>query len=316
MEKANVYFSPVSTNQPKTISETAKSLLAYAVSEESIRFVKNLPIKVHSGESGNDTFIKPALYDGVIDYLEENDVSPYFIETNVSYDGPRALEKTHCEMAKSHGFTRIPFVIGDEDGFGHTEVPIQNGKHFKTCKIANKLANQPQVLVMSHFKGHCMAGFGAAIKMLGIGFASGRGKSESHSSTIVPQGKQIDWSNAQMGKNENGIIWNPDVVYSGDSFLERMTEYALAASHGKHHVYMTYAINITADCDCDGHHMDFVYDDLGLFVSLDPVAIDKAVMDILGEREGKIPFTGSSVFAYAEKLGMGTQHYTLHRLDK
>jgi len=309
MNNANVYFSPIQDNAVETIATQAKDLLVHFLTTESVLLTQKLPIKVHSGEPGNDTFIKPAYFDAVIDYLESKHIAPYFIETNTSYGGPRATTASHLTVAKNHGFTRIPFVIGDVDGFGHTEVSVP-GKHFKTAKIASKLADQEQVLVMTHFKGHVMAGFGGAIKMLGIGFASARGKSELHGAQQIPDGKQLDWSHWQK---EDGSF-NPDVVHSGQTFYERLTEYAYAASHGKRHIYMTFAMNITADCDCDGKHMEPVYPNLGIFISSDPVAIDTAVVDMLAKREGKTPFEGTSVLDYAEQLGMGTKKYVLKTL--
>lgn len=306
MNTSNVYFSPIQDNTVETIAIQAKNLLTHFLKSESVSFTKALPIKVHSGEPGNDTFIKPAYFDAVIDYLEAEHIAPYFIETNTSYGGRRATTASHLQVAKDHGFTRIPFVIGDLDGFGHTEVPVP-GKHFKTAKIASKLADQQQVLVMTHFKGHVMAGFGGAIKMLGIGFASARGKSEIHGVRQIPEGKQLDWNGWQK---EDGSF-NAAVVHSGQIFYERMAEYAYAASHGKNNIYLTFAVNITSDCDCDGKHMEPVYPNLGLFISSDPVAIDTAVVDMLARREGKTPFEGTSVLEYAEQLGMGTKKYAL-----
>lgn len=295
MRKANVYFYPLTSNKPKEVSKAALKLFEHIVKEEKIQFSTNLPIKVHSGEPGNETFIKPASFNGVVDYLKENNISPYFIETNTAYDGPRFKEKSHLKVGKEHGFTKIPFVIADENGFGHTEVPIKGGKHFKTIKIANKLANQKQILVMTHFKGHQFIGFGGALKMLGIGFSSGRGKTEIHSSKTVPEGELINWN----------------CVYEDMDIFERIAEAALAASQGKKHIYMSYAINITKDCDCDGIKMKPIYKDLGIFASLDPVAIDKAVIDALVKREGKLPFKGTAIIDYAEKIGVGIQSYSL-----
>lgn len=313
MHSSTVYFQPVSDIKPKTIAASAALLFTTLVKDEHITLMEQIPIKVHSGEPGNDTFIHPACYDGIIDYLETRHTHPYFIETNVAYGGARSTKQSHEDVARKHGFTRIPFVVADGDGSSHTEIPIPNGKHFRTCKIATALASQDQVVVMTHFKGHCMAGFGGAIKMLGIGFASARGKSEIHSVKHIPEGKQIDWSNARSADTING--WNPDVVYSGNPFWERIAESALAATAGKHYIYLTYAINLTPDCDCEGHHMEPVYPHLGVFASLDPVAIDMAVIDMLTKREGKIPFDGTDILPYAEKIGLGTRQYLLKTIS-
>lgn len=297
MKPSTVYFVPI-TSTKKNYSEEALKVLTALLQGEKITLGSEVPLKIHPGEPGNVSYNKPENYDGIIDFLESKKIKTYYIETN-TVTGRRTNEKDHLVAAAEHGFTRIPFVVADGKGFtDDVAVAVPGGKHFKTAKIASGLADKDQVLVLSHFKGHVASGFGAAVKMLGIGFASRRGKMEEHTIVTPPDNGTINWA---YGKN-----LQPNVI-----FRERVAEYALAASKGKQHIYVTFAINLVKDCDCDGHPMEPLYGDLGVFASTDPLAIDKACFDELARREGKTPFDGGEMFAYAEKIGLGSQQYRL-----
>lgn len=298
MKTPKVYFYPYTTKNKNVQPHLVKQIFQKLIEENKIKLENELPLKIHPGQPGNETYIKPAAYTELIHYLQSKNIKTYFIETNVA-GGPRSNRTTHIKAALGHGFNQIPYIVADgENGFDQIEIPIQGGKYFKTCKIAAKLASLNQIIVMSHFKGHIMSGFGGAIKMLGIGFASKRGKIEEHSKGVVPDNKTVDWS--QMGS-----------LYSGSTFRERTVEYALAAVNHKQYIYITFAENITANCDCDGEKMPLIYKDLGIFASTDPVAIDKACFDLLAKREGEKPFEGEDIFEYAEHLKLGTQQYEL-----
>ncbi len=311
MQISKVYFHPINSHETDTqiIAEISKKLLQKLISENNITLPKKLPIKVHTGQPGNITFIKPENFTGMINLLKETGSEPYYTETNMP-GGPRSSEKGSTKVAKEHGFTQIPFLVADGDGYDHTLVPISGGKHFTECKIGSKLADSQRVLVISHFKGHSMAGFGGTIKQLGIGFASARGKVEAHAKVAIPEGEGIDWGRAMIGEG-----WNEDYVWAGKDFMERTAEYALAAVNSKQYFYIQYAINITPDCDCDGSPMQPVYKDVGIFASLDPVAIDKASFDVLAKREGKKPFEGDYICEYGEKISLGAQDYELVEID-
>ncbi len=311
----NVYFlSAKKLTNPDALAAGTLQIFKKLVESEQLSLQKNLPIKIHSGEPGNTTFTRPQTYSDLIDHLLDQEIKPYYIETNTAA-GIRSTKDKHLQVLKDHGFTDIPAKIADgEDGFDHVEVPIRNGKHFKTCKIAAGLSDQNQVLVMSHFKGHIMTGFGGAIKQLGIGFASGRGKTEAHAKVEIPVTKRIDWAKASQVPTGSSQIWNDDYVYYGQTFAERVAEYALAAVHGQKYIYLNFVINITANCDCDGEPMPLIYDDLGLLASTDPVAIDKACFDLLEKREGKRPFNDYGIFAYANQIGLGSLEYQLIRI--
>jgi len=298
MSQPIVFFKPLQNQSVQEISNIAKELFKKVVEKNTLSLEKKIAVKVHTGEPGNITFIRPEHFNGVIDYLEQLGCSPYFIETN-TVTGARSKGSNHQIVAKKHGFTRIPFVMADgEDGDEDVDIPVSHGKHFSSAHIATLLANQKQIIVMSHFKGHIASGFGGAIKMLGIGFASRNGKMDVHIKNCPPTQKTIDWSEGEK-------------LHRGDIFSERVAEYALAAVNNKQYIYVNFMLNITKDCDCDGTAMEPIYKNVGVFASTDPVAIDKACYDALEQREGKKPFTGDTIFKYAEALSLGSQKYML-----
>lgn len=293
-----VFFKSVQNQSVEEISSFAKKLLENVVKKNAISFEKKIAIKVHTGEPGNITFIHPEHFNGIIDYLEQRGCEPHFVETN-TVTGPRSKELTHKIVAQKNGFTRIPLVIADgEDGNEDKNVSVPHGKHFSYAHIATQLANQKQIIVISHFKGHIATGFGGAIKMLGIGFASRNGKMDVHTKNYSLAQKTIDWNKMEK-------------LYWGDVFSERVAEYALAAVNKKAYVYINFALNITKNCDCDDTVMKPIYKNIGVFASTDPVAIDKACYDKLECREEKKPFAGEAIFKYAETLGLGSRTYTL-----
>lgn len=309
---SKVYFSKIEDSDLENLSVKAKKLLSIFVENEKIVLQEKLPIKIHPGAIGNNAYLKPEVYTGIIEFLSNRSVNPFFVETCMSDENSSGKLKEF----KDHGFSEIPIVIADGDGGNEQrEVSISKGKHFSECLIAEKLANTNQVLVVTHFKGHGMAGFGGAIKMLGIGFASGLGKVVVHSNNSkYTAGMTIDWDKSTKSENKNEFNihdWNPDVVSMGTNFRERVAEYASAATKDKNNVYLTFAVNFSPDCDCIGKEMTPVYKDLGIFVSIDPVAIDKAVYDLLEKREGKTPFEGVEIFEYAQSLDLGSVNYQI-----
>ncbi len=299
MLKPNVYYYSLTDVAHPDISNAARKLLETLIREEHITLQNEIPLKVHPGEPGNTSFVRPTNYDGIIDFLEEKNIKTYFIETN-TVTGRRTNELDHQQVAKEHGFTRIPFVVADgERGTNDVAVAVKGGLHLQHAKIATRLADKNQIIILSHFKGHVSAGFGAALKMLGIGFASRRGKMDAHCKVAPPDDGTINW------------VTDRSNLYSNEPFRQRMVEYAQAAVNEKKYLYITYAINLVENCDCDSKPMEPICRDLGIFASIDPVAIDKTVLDELAKREGKMPFAGGEALAYAEKLGLGSQKYNL-----
>ena len=345
MSKPVVYFVPITLNdgEDKINLAVEKMLNAFTL-EQKFSFKKDVPIKVSFGERGNKTFIPQSLMLGAIDFLKKKKIKSVFIETNVLYRGERTNKKSHIALAKSHGFNALPVVIADGDiGEDFERVEI-NKKHFKTCMIAKNLAKAPQVFVISHFKGHMLAGFGGAIKQLAMGFASRGGKLAQHVNSIptinfltckkcwicvdkcpvhaISKGR----ISARIDKNKcigcaaciancpYGVIKINWLKGLTSSFHERLVEYAYAAQLNKNNVYLTYALNMTKGCDCEGKKMNPASDDLGIFLSTDPVACDKAIFDLLKERDKKVAFSDKNTFSYAKKIGFGSLDYKLKKL--
>lgn len=340
-----VYFKAIdSYSKTEEISNASKELISKLVKEEKMSLEKFIPLKVHFGEKGNTTFIESKNFHGILEYLEENDIKSAYMETNVLYKGERTTSENHIKLAKEHGFTELPIIIADGDhGENYEEVEI-NKKNFKTCKIGKEIADQKQLIIVSHFKGHALAGFGGAIKQLAMGCASRGGKLAQHSNSIpkissskckacgaciknCPENAMVMDSKAKIIKDKCVgcascmTVCNFDAVKNSwfaslsKNFNERLAEYALAASKDKNNIYITYAFNITKNCDCDGHKMKPIAKDVGVFVSSDPVAIDQACLDVLAEVNGKtILRRGRYTLDYAEKIGAGSRAYELVKL--
>ncbi len=345
---SKVFFKAITLDSgTENVSSIAKELLAKVIEHENIELEKEIPIKVHFGEKGNVTFIKPECYNGLIDFLEERKIKTSFIETNVLYKSERRLKETHIEVAKEHGFTRIPIIIADGNhGENYCEVEV-NKKHFKTCKIGKEFSNYNQFLVLSHFKGHIMAGFGGAIKQLAMGFASRGGKLAMHLN-IKPKIKESACTKCGECKENcpvNAITitekksfidpkkcigcatcsavckFNAVKTFGiksifgalGNPFYERITEYAFAAQKGKKNIYINFALNITPNCDCHGKEMKPVVKDIGVFASTDPVAIDQACYDLVKNSGKKL--RGQNILKYAEKIELGSRNYELINIE-
>ena len=341
---ANVYFIPLKKADHAEISSAAAKLFEHIVTAENIPLEKHIPLKVHCGEAGNKTFISPHCYNGVLDCLQKREIASCFIETSVLYGGKRGNREAHSRLAAAHGFDRVPFEVADGDhGEMSYDVPI-DGKHFKHCHLGKNFSSYQQLLVMSHFKGHALAGFGGSIKQLSMGFASKGGKMAMHLGVkprirtwlckkcglclkrcqveaISLSPKPVIDSSKCLGcgacyaacRNHavsilslKGLL---NAAFKGKFFREKLVEYALAAHTGRRNIYFVFALNITRGCDCEPVPMFKVTDDIGLFVSTDPVAADTAAYDACA-RQGK-RFRGYEQLSYAEKIGLGSKNYTL-----
>ncbi len=337
-----VYFKAVKAySNTEEICKTSAGLLEKLINNEKLELEKFIPLKVHFGEKGNKTYIESKNYEGLLDYLKQHGVESAFIETNVLYKGERISSEKHKKLALEHGFTQLPVIIADgETGEEYTEVRIGK-KHFETCKIAKGIHDQNQMLVLSHFKGHIMAGFGGAVKQLAMGCASKGGKLAQHANSIprisrlkckackacsvkCPENAIILGKTAKIDRKKcvgcasciavckYNAISNSWFASFTKGFNERLAEYALGASLNKEFIYITFAMNITKGCDCEGHEMKNVADDVGIFASTDPVAIDQACLDMLEKiNRRKIFRRGRHTLEYAEKIGLGSRKYEL-----
>lgn len=342
---AKVYFKAIDSYfKTEEISTTAANLLQIIQEKEGLELNNYIPLKVHLGEKGNNTFIEPTNFDGIIDYLTEKEIDTVFIETNVLYKGQRNTIENHLKVAKEHGFTRIPVIIADGEVGEEYELVEINKKNFDYCKIASAIAKENQIIVLSHFKGHMLAGFGGAIKQLAMGCASKGGKLAQHANSIpkisshkcksckacvakCPEKAITVVKKAKIDKNkcvgcascmascQYNAITNGWIASLTKSFNERLAEYAYGASKGKNNIYINFAFNITKNCDCEGHPMKPIAKDIGIFASTDPVAIDQACLDVLDKNEGKTVFKrGRNTLEYAVSIGLGSRKYELIEL--
>jgi uncharacterized Fe-S center protein len=337
-----VYFKAIDAySKTQAIRDGAKDLVHRLIDDHNIQLEPMVPLKVHFGEKGNTTFIEPKNFEGIIEYLHAQQVESCFMETNALYRGERTTRAKHIQVAQAHGFTQLPIVIADGefgDEYEHVEI---NQKHFKTCKIGKAIAQQQQLIVVSHFKGHILTGFGGAIKQLAMGCAARGGKLDQHSGAHpiinpftckkcqtctrhcpvdairigrLPRIQKticIGCASCIAVCPYGAIFYNP-LSSLTKSFLEKLAEYAFAAQKNKCNIYLTFALNMTRGCDCEGHPMKPVIRDLGLFASIDPVAIDQACLDRLDQRAGKKVFRrGRYILEYGQKIGLGNKVYEL-----
>ncbi len=260
-------------------------------------------VKVSTGEPGGHNFLQPTL---IADLVHK--VGGTIVECNTAYGGGRSDTENHLKAAADHGFTSIADVdIMDADG--EVALPVKGGRHLKEDFVGLNYLNYDFTVILSHFKGHAMGGFGGAIKNMSIGIASSKGKAWIHS--------------AGKTKNQNEV-WGD--LPAQDDFLESMAEAAKAvADHcGDKILYISVANNLSVDCDCDSSPEDPKMGDIGILASLDPVALDKACVDMVraSKDHGKIHLIeridsrhGMHTLDYGEKIGLGSQEYRLVRLD-
>ncbi|MDP3065364.1 MAG: DUF362 domain-containing protein [Methanobacteriaceae archaeon] len=276
-------------------------------------------IKLHFGEEGNDSYINPVFVRTLVDKIIQNGAKPFLTDTNTLYYGSRHNSVDHLETAIKHGFdysvAGAPLVIAD--GLcGDNWIPVEvNLKHFKEVKIAGDIEKSDSMLVLSHFKGHGMSGFGGAIKNLAMGCAAAPGKLEQHecakpfiNTSCTVCGSCADScpvSAISLRDNTAEINYNVCIACNNcleacqDSgieldweamvpFMEKMAEYAYGAVKNKNNRlgYINFLLNITPDCDCVSWSDSPVVPDVGILASRDPVALDEASYDLVNQQNG------------------------------
>jgi len=257
----------------------------------------NVAVKISTGEPGNTHFLAPSL----IKELVQN-VNGTIVECNTAYGGRRASTAAHYQVARDHGFTAIaPVVIMDEKA--DTSIPVSGGRHLKEDIVGARFAEFDFHIVLSHFKGHQMGGFGGALKNMSIGYASSAGKAWIHTA-----GR----SKTSMG----GGVQN--------NFLESMAEAAKAvadANKGKI-LYINVMNHLSVDCDCSGRPAAPTMADIGILASLDPVALDQACVDLVyAAKDSKDLIqriesrNGLLTITHAELIGLGSKSYQLVKID-
>ena len=294
MEKSKVYF----------IKEITPENIIKAYNAIGKKLEGNVAVKMHSGEKGNKNYLRPEFVKDVINY-----VSGTVVECNTAYEGARNSTEKHLELIKEHEWEKyFPFDLLDREG-PDMELDIPSGKVLKKNYVGKDLAKYDSLLVLSHFKGHAMGGYGGALKQLSIGCASSAGKTLIHTA-----GKETDQTK----------LW--DNLPEQDKFLEAMADAAssIVDYFKGNAVYINVMKNISVDCDCDGNASDPCMQDIGILASLDPVAIDQACLDLVynSNDPGRDKLIeriesrhGVHTIEAAYDLGVGNREYELIEID-
>ncbi len=284
--KPKVYFT-------KTVTSEAVCRLYEKL---GVQLSGRVAVKLHSGEMGNQNFLRPEFWKPMIDAVHGT-----VVECNTAYAGSRNTTEAHQKTMEAHGWTMFPVDILDAEG--DMELPVQGGRHLKTNYVGAHMANYDSMLVLSHFKGHPMGGFGGALKNISIGLASSYGKAVIH------------------GAGEPEKIWTAD----HDSFLESMADAdeSILRYWKDRIAFVNVCANMSVDCDCCAVAEDPAIADIGTLASLDPVALDSACVDLVyaSEDPGKAALIermesrhGIHTLEAAEALGLGSRTYELVEL--
>lgn len=284
MEKSKVYFS----------KEISKENLVNMYKKLDVNLPGKIAVKVHSGEEGNQNYLRPEFMQDIINY-----VNGTIVECNTAYEGERNTTKKHIELMKKHGWS-TQYNVDIMDSEGDIKLPIPDGKVIKVNYVGSHLKSYDSMLVISHFKGHPMGGFGGALKNISIGVASSFGKAYIH------------------GAGEPEKIWTAD----HNLFLESMADASKSImDYFKDNiVFINIMCNMSVDCDCCAVAEDPCIKDIGILASKDPVALDQACLDLVyaSEDPGREHFiervesrNGILTVEAAEKLCVGTRKYEL-----
>lgn len=255
-------------------------------------------VKVHSGEKGNQNYLKPLFYKELIDYANGT-----VVECNTAYEGERNTTEKHLKLLENHEWTKY-FNVDLLDEKEEIALPVNNPKHIKENYVGKNIENYDSMLVLSHFKGHPMGGYGGALKNISIGLASSHGKANIH------------------GAGKPDEMWTAD----HDSFLESMAEAAktIIDYEKGNMVFINVMANISVDCDCCAVAEDPCMKDIGILASTDPVALDQACIDLVynSKDPGKDHLieriesrNGLLTIKTAEEIGVGTRKYELIKID-
>ena len=258
-----------------------------------------LAVKVSTGEPPASNYLRAELIGPLVQALDGT-----IVECNTAYGGSRASSAMHRQVAEDHGFTSFaPFDLMDEEG--EVQWPVTGGQRLAYAIVGSHADNYSDWLILSHYKGHAMAGFGGAIKNVAIGMSSPSGKVYVHSA----------------GTRSSGSIMHDDQ----DAWLEAMAEMVTAVRDhvGEEHiVYINVMNRLSVDCDCDGHPAEPDIHDIGILASTDPVALDQACYDLVSQAEGNASLlrriesrNGLHTLEYAEQIGLGSRSYILVDLD-
>ena len=294
MEKSKVYFTKEIT--PESVVKMYETL--------GVNLPGKVAVKLHSGEQGNQNYIRPEFVKAIVEK-----VNGTVVECNAAYEGARNSTEKHKKLIEDHGWTQY-FDVDIMDAEGPDVVlEIPNGKILKENFVGKDIEKYDSMLVLSHFKGHPMGGYGGALKQLSIGCASSEGKSWIHS--------------AGQSKDQTKI-W--DNLPEQNKFLESMADAAssVVKHFGKNIVFINVMCNLSVDCDCCAVAEDPCMKDIGILASTDPIAIDQACIDLVyhSKDPGRDHFVerverqnGIHTIEAAAELGFGTREYEMINVD-
>ncbi len=292
MEKSKVYFT-------KNIDGES---LVKLYDKLGVSLKGKVAVKLHSGEEGNQNYMKPDFVKNIIEYVDG-----VVVECNTAYEGMRNTTEKHLELMEKHGWNKY-FTVDILDS-EHDEILInETGSVIQKNYVGSKMKNYDSMLILSHFKGHPMGGFGGALKNISIGLASSKGKSYIHTGGIEDASFD-DLMNADH-----------------DSFLKSMADSAkiITDFYGENIVYINAMVNMSVDCDCCHVAEDPCMADIGILASIDPVALDQACVDLVYNSKdvGRDTLVeriesrnGLLTIESAENQGIGTRVYELISID-
>ena len=320
--------------------ETSIKKIAEAVFKEQ-KLNGKVAVKVHFGEKGNTRYVQPEEIKPILNVLDNKDF--FLTDTNTLYIGSRGRDEDHLRLAKEHGFGEWEIKIAGAEKEVEINKPI-----FKKVKIGKEIAEADSLLVISHFKGHVIFGFGGAIKNIGMGAGTRAGKLEMHSKLkpsvgagckacgtcvehcpadaieIIDGSARIDHEKC-IGCADCIAVCPYKVINvpwggaSASDVRKRAAEYAYGALKGKKAVYINFIVRITRDCDCISDS-EIIGKDIGIVAGTDPVAVDKASYDLCFKKHGKDIFKettghdGTNILDYGEEIGLGKKDYKLVKL--
>lgn len=342
MQPSKVYFTDFRTKAfGDGLPVKLKKLLKKAGIDKLDMDGKFVAIKLHFGELGNISYLRPNYAKAVADVVKEFGGKPFLTDCNTMYPGSRKNAIEHLYCAWENGFTPLtvgcPIIIGDGlKGTDDIEVPVEGGEYVKNAKIGRAIMDADIFISLSHFKGHEMTGFGGAIKNIGMGCGSRAGKTEQHSSGQPTINEELcrGCKKCMAQCANNGLVYNPDTRkmsvnktncvgcgrclgacnfdainfenYHANKLLNcKMAEYAKAVVDGRPQFHISLIVDVSPNCDCHSENDVPILPNIGMFVSQDPLALDQACVDAC---QAATPMPGSQLYEHIHAPGFCDKH--------
>ncbi len=341
---AKVYFYRIKKQSPSILYKAGKEILK--IFPGFFDKKDKLAIKVHFGESVSNTYLGPDFTIAIFEELKNKVKKAVLVECTVLYKGERSFASGHKKLAKKHGFGFAPILILDGEKGNHEKKIRINKKHFKSARIGEGIEDFNAILTISHFKGHGAAGFGGAIKNIGMGLASKSGKMALHHAFkisvnaakcqgcglcckecpgaalyLINKKAKVDYKKCLgcglcISICPVGAVELPWGAASAKDLQEGMAEYAFAILRDRKAFYINALVNITKSCDCMDILQKPIMQDIGILASEDIVAVEKASLDLAGKENFREAGADPEIqINYAQKLGLGKKRYTLVKLN-